>query len=181
MLPRSLVVLDEASTGLDPLARQKLWNTVRLLNTKRTTIMTTHYINETSCCDRIAIMTDGVLRVCATEYELTKAHVKGYKATLHLASPVPNIVDFLRSTVFHDDPLAQISVDAVVGENVILDFSQFNTSIGELIRRLTDLKNQNYLKQFTIGRMTLEQFRTLSHVFFGTVQILEDLIPLDEE
>ncbi|KAJ3254776.1 hypothetical protein HK103_006851 [Boothiomyces macroporosus] len=157
MLPRSLVVLDEASTGLDPLARQKLWNTVRLLNIKRTTIMTTHYINETSCCDRIAIMTDGVLRVCATEYELTKAHVKGYKATLHLASPVPNIVDFLRSTVFRDDPLAQISVDAVVGENVILDFSQFNTSIGELIRRLTDLKNQSHLKQFTIGRMTLEQ------------------------
>ncbi|RKP18983.1 P-loop containing nucleoside triphosphate hydrolase protein, partial [Rozella allomycis CSF55] len=70
MLNRDLVVLDESSTGLDPLARHKMWCTVRELNKNRTTIMTTHYLNETSSCDRIAVVNQGKLSAIGTEHEL---------------------------------------------------------------------------------------------------------------
>ncbi|RKP20875.1 P-loop containing nucleoside triphosphate hydrolase protein, partial [Rozella allomycis CSF55] len=70
MLPKSLVMLDESSAGLDPLARSKMWKTVRALGQERTTVMTTHYISETSNCDRIGVMTKGTLKSCGTEHEL---------------------------------------------------------------------------------------------------------------
>ncbi|KAJ3272842.1 hypothetical protein HDV01_005165 [Terramyces sp. JEL0728] len=156
MLPRSLVVLDEASTGLDPLARQKLWNTVRLLNVNRTTIMTTHYISETSYCDKIAIMTDGNLQACATEYELTRSSANGYKATLHLNSRPGNLLDFIYNSLFFDDQTAQVEIENVVGESVLANFKHFRLPLGVLVSRLSNLKRQGHLKNFTVGRMALE-------------------------
>ncbi|KAJ3258407.1 hypothetical protein HK103_003695 [Boothiomyces macroporosus] len=164
MLPRSLVVLDEASTGLDPLARQKLWNTVRLLNLNRTTIMTTHYISETSYCDKIAIMTEGNLRCCATEYELTKSNANGYKATIEFAAPQANLVDFLRSRVFSDDPEVKIGIDSVVGDIAIVDIKNFKLKLGMLVTRFSKLKEAKELKDFSLAGMTLE------HVFLEMVR-----------
>ena len=100
MLPRSLVILDEASTGLDPLARKKLWNTVKLLNHNRTTIMTTHYVNETSFCDRIAIMSAGELKCVDTDHNLAKQFAKGYKATLYFLELVPNFNAWAAKSLF---------------------------------------------------------------------------------
>ncbi|KAJ3273806.1 hypothetical protein HDV01_003933 [Terramyces sp. JEL0728] len=165
MLPRSLVVLDEASTGLDPLARQKLWNTVRLLNVNRTTIMTTHYISETSYCDKIAIMTEGNLRCCATEYELTKSNANGYKATIEFATSQSNLVDYLRSRLFPDDPKVEIGIDSVVGDIAIVDLKNFKTSLGVLVSRLSELKETRELKEFSLAGMTLE------HVFLEMVRV----------
>ncbi|KAJ3308745.1 hypothetical protein HDV04_000841 [Boothiomyces sp. JEL0838] len=156
MLPRSLVVLDEASTGLDPLARQKLWNTVRLLNVNRTTIMTTHYISETSYCDKIAIMTDGNLQACDTEYELTKSSAQGYKATLHMSSKPDNLLEFVYQSLFYDDNTAQVEIENIVGESAMINFKQFRIPLSLLISRLSNLVRQNYIKNYTIGRMSLE-------------------------
>ncbi|KAJ3322745.1 hypothetical protein HDV06_002796 [Boothiomyces sp. JEL0866] len=164
MLPRSLVVLDEASTGLDPLARQKLWNTVRLLNVNRTTLMTTHYISETSYCDKIAIMTEGNLRCCATEYELTKSNANGYKATIEFPAPQMNLVDFLRSRLFPDDPKVEIGIDSVVGDIAIIDLKNFKTKLGMLVSRLSKLKEAKEIKEFSLAGMTLE------HVFLEMVR-----------
>jgi len=61
-----LVFLDEPTTGLDPQARQGLWEIVRQLKSEgRTVLLTTHYMEEAEMlCDRIAIMDQGrVLRV----------------------------------------------------------------------------------------------------------------------
>ncbi|KAJ3308135.1 hypothetical protein HDV04_001729 [Boothiomyces sp. JEL0838] len=155
MFPRPLVVLDESSTGLDPLARQKLWNTVRLLNAERTTIMTTHYINETSNCDRIAIMTEGRVKVCGTEYELAKSHAKGYKVKLQFAESQSNLQDVLLSNLL-DDKL-EMKIDAVVGNTAIVHFSNLDLSLGLLIGRLVELKKNAVLNDFSITRVDLEQ------------------------
>jgi len=60
-----LVFLDEPTTGLDPQARQGLWEIVRQLQREsRTVLLTTHYMEEAEMlCDRIAIVDQG--RICA--------------------------------------------------------------------------------------------------------------------
>ena len=61
-----LLFLDEPTTGLDPQARRQLWDLVDdLKRSRRTVILTTHYMDEAErLCDRIAVMDRG--RVIAT-------------------------------------------------------------------------------------------------------------------
>jgi len=58
--PRVLF-LDEPTLGLDPQARAAIWAHLRTLREREqvTVFMTTHYLDEAECCDRIAIVDDG--------------------------------------------------------------------------------------------------------------------------
>lgn len=56
-----IIFLDEPTTGLDPQARRNLWQLIRDIRGKGTTvILTTHYMDEAEAlCDRVAIMDAG--------------------------------------------------------------------------------------------------------------------------
>ncbi|WP_336002617.1 ABC transporter ATP-binding protein [Halorientalis halophila] len=56
-----LVFLDEPTTGLDPSARNRLWEYFRAINDRGTTIfLTTQYLEEADqLCDRLAVINDG--------------------------------------------------------------------------------------------------------------------------
>lgn len=56
-----IIFLDEPTTGLDPQARRNLWELIKNIRDKGTTvIITTHYMDEAEyLCDRIAIIDSG--------------------------------------------------------------------------------------------------------------------------
>lgn len=56
-----IIFLDEPTTGLDPQARRNLWDLIKRIRQKGTTvIITTHYMDEAEqLCDRVAIMDEG--------------------------------------------------------------------------------------------------------------------------
>ncbi|MBS1657262.1 MAG: ABC transporter ATP-binding protein [Chitinophagales bacterium] len=56
-----IVFLDEPTTGLDPQARQNLWQLIRGIRKGGTTVMlTTHYMDEAEqLCERVAVMDSG--------------------------------------------------------------------------------------------------------------------------
>lgn len=86
------VFLDEPTTGLDPQARRNLWELIRQIRDKGTTIiLTTHYMDEANVlCDRVAIMDEGKIVALDTPKNLIeqllsrgfKAHVEVPPATL---------------------------------------------------------------------------------------------------
>ncbi len=56
-----IIFLDEPTTGLDPQARRSLWELIKAIRDRGTTvIITTHYMDEAEyLCDRIAIIDSG--------------------------------------------------------------------------------------------------------------------------
>ena len=62
-----IIFLDEPTTGLDPQARRNLWELIKDIRQKGTTvIITTHYMDEAEVlCDRVAIIDSG--RIIAME------------------------------------------------------------------------------------------------------------------
>ena len=90
LLHRPVVLLmDEASTGLDPGARRELWQYVEELRSREgvTILLTTHILDEADRCDRLALLHQG--RVVA---EGTPAHLRsrigGDVVVLHAADGV---------------------------------------------------------------------------------------------
>ncbi|MBV8928281.1 MAG: ATP-binding cassette domain-containing protein, partial [Mycobacteriaceae bacterium] len=73
----SLLVLDEPTVGLDPIARDRVWNQVLSMQSQfgMTVLLTTHYMEEADAlCDRVALMHHGTLRAVGSPSEL-KGHV----------------------------------------------------------------------------------------------------------
>ena len=57
-----VLFLDEPTTGVDPVARNDLWNMLKTLQAKGITIMaSTPYMDEAALCDRIAFLQNGEL------------------------------------------------------------------------------------------------------------------------
>jgi len=56
-----IIFLDEPTTGLDPQARRNLWDLIRQVRDRNTTVvLTTHYMDEAEeLCDRVAIVDSG--------------------------------------------------------------------------------------------------------------------------
>ncbi len=68
-----LLIMDEPTIGLDPVARSDVWERVEALRREygMTVLVTTHYMDEAdSLCNRIAIMHHGRIRAEGTPHEL---------------------------------------------------------------------------------------------------------------
>lgn len=92
-----VLVLDEPTAGVDVALRQQLWDYVRLLNRRGTTVLlTTHYLQEAEAlCDRIAIMADGQIVANDTTDALLRG-VEDQELVVEVASPLAGIPDELR-------------------------------------------------------------------------------------
>jgi ABC-2 type transport system ATP-binding protein len=71
-----LLVLDEPTIGLDPLARAGIWDRVLELRAEQdmTVLLTTHYMEEAEqLCDRVGLLLNGHLRAVGRPRELEAA------------------------------------------------------------------------------------------------------------
>jgi len=73
-----IIFLDEPTAGVDPVARRKFWNNIKMLSDKGVTVLvTTHYMDEAENCDRVALISDGVIVACDTPENLKRDRMKG--------------------------------------------------------------------------------------------------------
>lgn len=81
-----LVILDEPTTGLDPRARQRIWEKLSELRKRNATlILTTHYMEEAErLCDRIAIMDAGEIVALGSPRQLIAEHVSKHVVDVRL-------------------------------------------------------------------------------------------------
>ena len=88
-----LLVLDEPTTGLDPLLRDDLWRTFRDLAAHGTTLLvSSHQMDEAQECDRLVLMHDGRILSDSTPAELQaqtgeRDLGRAFRSVIEAASP----------------------------------------------------------------------------------------------
>lgn len=73
-----ILILDEPTSGVDPVARDLFWELIIELSRKDkvTIFITTHFMNEAERCDRISLMHAGKSLACDTPAELVRIRQK---------------------------------------------------------------------------------------------------------
>lgn len=73
-----VLFLDEPTLGLDAQTREKIWDYINVLRNEHniTIFLTTHYLEETEKCDRIAILDHGKIVALDTPANLKKQYKK---------------------------------------------------------------------------------------------------------
>ncbi|MFB6110381.1 MAG: ATP-binding cassette domain-containing protein [Halodesulfurarchaeum sp.] len=113
-----LIFLDEPTTGLDPKARNRLWEYFEAINDRGTTIfLTTQYLEEADqLCDRLAVIRDGEIVVDGSPDEL-KREVGGEILDIELEDgddAYERAADIAREAdLFSGDPSVEITDDGI--------------------------------------------------------------------
>ena len=70
----SILILDEPTSGVDPVSRDEFWELIVELSRSEgvTIFITTHYLNEAMRCDRVAMMNAGKLLASDTPEQIIK-------------------------------------------------------------------------------------------------------------
>jgi ribosome-dependent ATPase len=70
-----MLILDEPTSGVDPVARDEFWRSLIELSRKEqvTIFISTHFMNEAMRCDRISLMHEGKVLACDTPEALVRA------------------------------------------------------------------------------------------------------------
>jgi ABC-2 type transport system ATP-binding protein len=83
-----VVFFDELTQGLDPLARGEVWEAIRDVRARGTTVvLVTHFMDEAEAlCDRVAVMRGGRIVDAGTPAELVERHARS--TTVSFTPPV---------------------------------------------------------------------------------------------
>jgi ABC-2 type transport system ATP-binding protein len=82
-----IVFLDEPTSGVDPISRRSFWELIyRLAGEGVTIFVTTHYMEEAECCDRLGFIFGGELIALGTPAQL-KGRFPGEIVELHCDRP----------------------------------------------------------------------------------------------
>ncbi len=113
----SVLFLDEPTTGLDPQARARMWDEIRLLRAGGTTVfLTTHYLEEADAlADRLAIIDQGKIVAEGTADEL-KRKVAGDVVTIVVSGATEHVLEAVRRQSFvreatSEDGVVRLYVD----------------------------------------------------------------------
>lgn len=142
-----IIFLDEPTTGLDPRARHDMWDLIKQINARGTTVvLTTHYMEEAEfLCNRVAIMDHGQL----LKIDEPKRLINDLAHTTQIA--------FLTSVELPADIWASIQndVEKVINQNpkVILEVKSL-----DVVGKVVDLLKQRNISfsGFTVRTASLE-------------------------
>ena len=108
----SMCLLDEVSSGLDPLSRRKIWDILLAERGKRSILLTTHFLDEADLLsDDITILSKGNLVANGSAVALKHERGGGYRVRVYHEDhkPLPADLEATTKQVFHDQTVYQLS------------------------------------------------------------------------
>ena len=135
LLPEpAILVLDEPTTGLDPVARQEFWSQVEALRADEplTVVVSTHLLDEAERADRVAILHQGELLVCGPPAALQRQ--LGREILTLRSDDAPALQAALHSSMGLDGQVVDQNLRVPLKGDVSLDevFQRFGSQIRSL-------------------------------------------------
>jgi ABC-2 type transport system ATP-binding protein len=129
-----LIFLDEPTTGFDPGARRRAWETIRSLrDLGKTILLTTHYLDEVEqLADRVAVLREGRIVASGTVDELTGAtrateiryRLDGTEVVLETDEPTRVLHELTAKALERGEELEGLEVSRPSLEDVYLSLTQ---------------------------------------------------------
>ncbi|XP_043567483.1 phospholipid-transporting ATPase ABCA3 isoform X1 [Chiloscyllium plagiosum] len=160
-----VVMLDEPTSGMDPLSRRSAWDLLQNQKYGRTILLTTHFMDEADLLgDRILIMANGQLQCCGTSLFLKNKYGAGYHMVI-VKQPhckVANITALVKSLV----PNAVLQTNAGAELSYILP--------SESTDRFEDLFSQLEMKKKKLGIASYgASITTMEEVFLKVGKLVD--------
>jgi ABC-2 type transport system ATP-binding protein len=110
-----IIFMDEPTAGVDPIARKQFWGTIKELARKGVTVLvTTHYMDEAENCDRIALISDGVIVACDTPENLKKDRMAGSLYEVDCTNVMKGLEVLRKVPQFHEVALYGLFLHVVI-------------------------------------------------------------------
>ena len=132
-----LIFLDEPTTGFDPGARRRAWDTIRSLSALgKTILLTTHYLDEVEqLADRVAVLREGTIVASGTVQELVggapateiRYRRNGEVVVLETDEPTRVLHELTEAAIQRGEELEGLEVRRPSLEEVYLSLTQAET------------------------------------------------------
>jgi ABC-2 type transport system ATP-binding protein len=132
-----LIFLDEPTTGFDPGARRRAWDTIRSLSVLgKTILLTTHYLDEVEqLADRVAVLREGTVVASGTVQELVggapateiRYRRNGEVVVLETDEPTRVLHELTEAAIQRGEELEGLEVRRPSLEEVYLSLTQAET------------------------------------------------------
>eukprot|EP00343_Euplotes_focardii_P012019 CAMPEP_0205834014 /NCGR_PEP_ID=MMETSP0206-20130828/50457_1 /ASSEMBLY_ACC=CAM_ASM_000279 /TAXON_ID=36767 /ORGANISM="Euplotes focardii, Strain TN1" /LENGTH=334 /DNA_ID=CAMNT_0053140841 /DNA_START=697 /DNA_END=1698 /DNA_ORIENTATION=+ len=165
-----IVYLDEPSTGLDPENRRQLWDILAEIRGTRAVMLTTHSMEEADVlCNRIGIMTDGMLRCLGPQVRLKTLYGGGYHLFIncHKAKYLnllkKSIQEQERNSKNGEDLTGEESKQDSISKNQSFNLAEIQRRVKEFVHQLIPTVillqefNGNFIFQIPIEGFDAEQ------------------------
>ncbi|KAG9066368.1 ATP-binding cassette sub- A member 1 [Linnemannia hyalina] len=173
----SVLILDEPTTGMDPVHRRHVWTFLAQFKRGRSILLTTHSMEEADALgDKVAIMVSGHLKAIGNTTRLKNKFGNGYRVELALGHPTEQYPDIPAQKELEQEMTE--ATRTIMPESVLLDKSGGVMVFGipmQAIERMADLtamlENAQALgrvKQWGIAQTSLEE------VFLSLIRSSDD-------
>ena len=79
----NIILMDEPTTGMDPVSRRHVWTLIQRLKMQKSIIMSTHAMEEAEILsDKLIVLNEGTLKCVGSPLELKKMLGKGYRISM---------------------------------------------------------------------------------------------------
>jgi len=148
-----VILLDEPTTGMDPVNRRYVWRFIEEFKKDRSILLTTHSMEEADALgDNIIIMSDGIIKAIGDCTHLKNKFGNGY----HISAIVdPNNVESFNAIASEMVPGIHLADDSAGALLYELSYEQTNY-IPRFVKYL-DENPDNYVNSWGMSQTTLEE------------------------
>ncbi|PAA54462.1 hypothetical protein BOX15_Mlig003143g2 [Macrostomum lignano] len=160
----ALIVIDEASTGVDPENKRFIWGAIRrMVHKKRSVMVTTHSMEEVEAlCSRVGIMNKGRMISVGTVQQLRSRHGDAYTLDLLLEPVTESAIKqrrhSIKTAVLEQFKGAQTQED--LGLGLVMQFSVPKSavrSLSDALRWLAANQSRLGVSYWAFYQMSLDQ------------------------
>ena len=150
----TVIILDEPSTGLDPVSRRKLWNIIKSSSKARSFLLTTHLMEEADAlCNRIGIMVNGELQCLGSSQHLKSKYGDGYTLDFKLKDD-PALMQKMQALL--REKFGEYEVREIHGCHAIVVLPT-TLPMWEVFRLLESRRQELEIVDYTLSQCTLDQ------------------------